>query len=206
MFKPMVSLVLSVSRCTVALTLALILGARGDGTGPEDEGSLSQVEAQALSSIIISQGLLTGFSGLSGLQVDGPALVPITINESLNNTAPCDLGGSVSIQGAMSGSVESDTFTGTIDMNFTEVHQACSLSDPVSGLLFTIDGSPNVTFTMEMRFLSDFNQSYSGAFSGNLRWATAGRVGACSVQIQFSGSTASPGSDSLSGTVCGQSF
>lgn len=180
----------------VALTLT---ACGGDSTAPDTEG-LDPAEAEALSSVIVSQAIQAGFSAMGS--AFGPQLIPFS--ESVDGTQGCAMGGTVSVSGGLDGDVDISG-AGTLTMNLQMVHQGCRLQDPATGYVFTIDGAPNLTATLDMQTFSDGSATMTGGNSGTVRWDLSGRTGSCVVSILWNGSVAAGGTTevSVSGTVCG---
>lgn len=188
-----------------ALAVVGLAACGGESTGPDTEG-LSGDEAEALSSVIISQALQSGFSALGGgLGTSAPQLVPIY--ESLDALVSCPLGGSVSVAGGLEGEYELSG-AGSLSMDVTMVHQSCRLQDPPTGYVFTIDGAPDLTSTMDMQIRSDLSASFTGGNNGVVAWDLDGRTGSCALSIMWTGSVGADGTTdvSVSGTVCGDSI
>jgi hypothetical protein len=190
----------------LALTAALALAACGGDDSTGLDGDLSEAEAAALGTVIMGQALTAGFSAMGGASgVAGPAL-SIPFGSSIEVTESCPLGGSVAISGDFSGDLDLGGGSSTIDMDVSMTHQSCRLSDPSTGLLFTLNGAPTLTTDMSMVLNSDGSGTFSGGYGGAVAWDLDGRSGECTLDIDFSGSVTASGEDntSITGTVCGQ--
>ncbi len=188
-----------------ALSLVFALAACGDDGAGLDEGDLSDEEAAALSNVVMQQALVSGFGALAGgFGTDGPQ--GVTFSENLSNTESCPMGGSVSVSGGVTGDINPNTGASTVSLDIDMTHNACGVQDPSSGMIFTLNGSPNIGVNLDMS-LSGASGSYSGSYSGAVSWQLSGRAGVCSLSINYSGTINSGyASVDLSGTVCGQSI
>jgi hypothetical protein len=188
-----------------ALAMLVAVAACGD-SATEVVGDLSQAEAEALAEVVGATVFSSSTSEMPGTQTAAPGRAPIEGSESISATVPCELGGTVAVDGNLEYSGDTETH---VDATFaiTQVHDGC-VAESQDGIRFTLDGAPNVAANMSMS-VSENELSLEGSFGGAVDWSTDGREGTCSLDVtlflDMSG-TAESGSVSMSGTVCGVSF
>lgn len=189
----------------VTLAMLVAVAACGD-SATEVVGDLSQAEAEALAEVVGSTVFSSTTSEMPGTQTAAPARAPISGSESVSATVPCELGGTVGVDGNLEFSGDTET---VINATFalTQVHNGC-VAESQDGIRFTLDGAPDVTSNVSMTF-SENEISLEGTYGGAVDWSTDGREGTCpldvSLSVDMSGMTES-GSVSMSGTVCGVTF
>ncbi len=201
----------SLRRLSILPLLTVALGACSDSsTSPTTGGDpLTAAEIDDLAEVlaeIVSIGFATGLDELLNL---GPAAAPaaVEVQVSVDVAPPCPLGGTVHLVGELSfdvveGVVESFTEA------FTLTHNGCR-AQAESGLAFTLDGDPNITFSLEIVFVDTANFTIDATQSGGIAWSTEGRSGTCGVDLtmSFTGNVQTQQlSGSASGSMCGQSF
>ena len=176
------------SRLTGVL-LAISLVACGGGDDPVSvSDTLSAEESTALANILV-------FQGTSFLEDAAPALVPaasparapFSITEQVSATLPCALGGTMGLSGSstMTGDTESDDVL-SVSASLVTVHKGCVETDEASGFQFTLNGEPNITFTIELRGDETTGLSIAGTAAGGVRWQTPdGRAGLCGIDLSF---------------------
>jgi hypothetical protein len=196
----------------LAPVLALGLAACGGGFTSSGD-ALTQTEAADLAEAL-AQG---GFAGFGSFGAAAPSRAPgaaaTTITQTLAETVPCDSGGTVAINGSVTGNINQTASGGTISFNYTAVPNACVV--PTSGgKKFTISGDPNLKAQGDFTFtIGSTSEAFQGSlnYGGKFGWTSSdGRAGACGLDLTanydftFSGSSAT-GTATLSGTVCGVS-
>lgn len=142
----------------------------------------------------------------SGVAGDGPVRAPVAIDTSVEFQTPCTLSGFVGVTADLTGTVDADAGTGSLDLAVVQTHQSCRAVHVDSGKEFLLDGAPNLS--------ADYAVSWSGggfdavgSYEGALDWNVDGRSGRCEVAVAFDaegvleeGAT----SASLTGTICGR--
>lgn len=190
----------------LALALGLALGACSDGPTDIIEGDpLTEAEAAALAEVVAGS-LFTAWEGsASAAPARGPARASGT--GQINDTFPCELGGSVAVAGSLSFDVDDDTGDGTIQFSVTTDHDDCAVESE-DGIGFILNGAPNITASFAI-VSEGSSLSFSGNYEGAVAWATDDKSGRCSIEVDFDLSgdvTAETGSASLTGRVCGVTF
>jgi hypothetical protein len=132
---------------------------------------------------------------------------------TLNDSSPCDGGGTVTINGTMSVSANDAGTSGTMSFNYTVAPSGCQVTTS-GGKTFTITGDPNMKADGDFTFTEgETSSSFEGSlnYNGKFSWTSSdGRAGSCGVDLtsnyNFSfGTSGSSGSATLSGSVCGVS-
>lgn len=176
-----------------------------DATSPENT-NLTQAEAEALATILLTQS----YENTQGAEpvAGGPQAGPVNLETTVDFSAPCPLGGSVAVSADITIIGDSELEGGTIDYTMTQTHQSCVAQDETSGMTFTLNGNPNMT--TEVTFENDGlgNLAIDGTVQGNIAWSKEDKSGTCAITLSFTGSgnqTSGVGSSTASGTVCGVS-
>lgn len=182
------------------------LAACDDSTGPGPANSLTEAEALAMAQILLGQTFAAGQQGVMGQQAANPLLgaAVVEVENELEITLPCPLGGSVLSNRTLSGTVDPET--GALDLQFglVQTHQACVVRPPDSEVQYTLDGAPNLTGDYALSLDGVGGYESAGTLTGAIAWAAGDRSGICEVSLAFSGSGQAQGafSLSLSGQVC----
>ncbi|MEX2473192.1 MAG: hypothetical protein WEA34_13475 [Gemmatimonadota bacterium] len=188
----------------VALAMLVAVTACGD-SATEVVGDLSQAEAEALAEVVGSTVFSSTTSEMPGAQ-GAPARTPISGSESVSATVPCELGGTVGVDGSLEYSGDTETVINAT-FGLTQVHNGC-VAESQDGIRFTLDGAPDVTSNVSMT-VGENELSMEGTYGGAVDWSTDGREGTCSLDVSLSvdmSGMAESGSVSMSGTVCGVTF
>jgi len=188
----------------LAAALALGLAACGDFTSSGDP--LSESEAADLAAEIVEGGFVGfGAQGAAPQGAPGEAAARVTI--TLNDTAPCDGGGTVAVAGTMTADVNQTTGAGTFEFNYSVAPSACQVTTS-GGKTFTLTGDPNIQVQGNFNW-SETSADGSLTYDGKFKWTSSdGRSGACGVNLEATydfnfGTTGSSGTATLSGSVCG---
>lgn len=199
-------------RVWFGLTPVLALGLAACGGSFTSSGDpLDTTEAQDLAASLVEGGF-AGFGTVAGAPGRPPAAPAISGTSTIDYTGPCDGGGTVKLAGSMTANVNQTTNSGTIDFNYTFAPSGCQVTT-AGGKTFTITSDPNLKVEGNFSFSSGTTSTFQGSlgYNGKFNWTSSdGRAGACGVDLtanyNFSfSSTASSGSATLSGTVCGVS-
>ena len=193
---------------SLGLAAAVSLAACGDGDDITSPEGLNAAQVQALAAAVFGQAfaiyttLPTGMSSTAG--IPGPQAA--TVNQTLEATVPCELGGSVAVAAGVNGTVDDVTGAADLDYSVQQDYDQCTVSGGQDN--FTLDGTPGVTHTAQMSSDGMGNANISGLITtgtGALAWSTGGRSGACAIALGYTGSSSAVGaaSFSISGTVCG---
>ncbi len=188
----------------LAVGLALTLSACGDdpmGVNSGDE--LSDAEIQAIFNAFGGAFDDIDASASVAAPADGIQMAEIHVDQSVNVSAPCDLGGEISLNGSVDGTVDDETFASDIEMEVGVQFDACAVASDQNTL--TVDG--DIQFDSHV-VLSETEFSADGSQVGGFEFTTNdGRTGSCAIDIDFSASYTEGASaqSNVSGTVCGRS-
>ncbi len=167
---------------------------------------LSDEEAAAISGML-AQGAADGFAnGFAASRAgNGPAAAAaepadvISFSQSISFTGLCDGGGTVSVEGRASGTVDTQTNSGTVSLDVKANASRCQAVH--NAVTFTVDAS------MEMKGSLTFAQdapvgnnefTYKGKFEFT---SDDGRAGGCKIDVKV---TISPtGNTVANGSICG---
>ncbi|GBD32280.1 hypothetical protein HRbin33_01244 [bacterium HR33] len=190
---------------TLSPFVLLAVAACGDPASSGD--ALTEAEAAELAAAIAESGFLTPPAGASAHQSPaGPAdRITITINE----TAPCEAGGTAALSGSVTVDFDQQTGAGTMELNYTMTPSNCAVRTE-SGRVFTLSGDPNLKVTGQFN-ISETSFGGSITYEGGFAWrADDGRAGGCRMNMRatydFSlTETTMNGTATISGEVCGHS-
>lgn len=176
-------------------------GGGGNGTGPDGPEGLTQQEAQEMVEALASTGAFSPTTGGSMGMSSSAAGVPVEVDVSTSNSCPG--GGSVQVQGTLSGDMNQETGAGEFQLSLDQTHQDCTASSE-SGRSFTFNGSPSVDTDMDFTTTADGTFDVTGTNTGGFDWQSQGESGSCDVNLsyEFSGS-AETFSGSVEGSICG---
>ena len=169
-------------------------GDDGGGTGTTSGDPLTTSEVDAILSELFDIGFDVGGQSAAA----SASATPIPFDESISESAACPGGGSVSLSGNISGSVDDVTFVGNLDMTLTEDISGCVITSGTKK--FTVNGDPNITITASMTFTQT---SLTGTFTmkGGFKYTSNdGRSGSCGIDMSVNLATLD-----ATGNVCGQS-
>lgn len=189
------------------MIVALPLLACDDATGLGDP--LTEEETLALLEVLIGQGLESSFANFSSAQAPAvaAALVPFTVDEKFTADVPCPLGGSVSLNASIHGSGDTETGNADVTVSLLQVHHGCVVEHDKTGLVFTLNGDPNVQFQSDLTVRNQSDLDVKGGITGRIRWATNDeRSGSCPIDLDYDLSlkaSAESGTASVVGDICG---
>jgi len=202
----------------IAVAILAVMGASCGGGSQNNE--MSQAQAQAVSQELVTaveQALTAEFStagagsspaqssakpgiakGLADrIQPDGPVscLTGSTINCTINGTATCPQGGSVSVSGSITGTLNNGS--GSVDTSLTATPAGCVVDN------LTINGDPNIAFTTDFNVTDDnLDFPVTATTDGGISFGP-NPSGSCTLNVTVTINSFS--NCSVSGKVCGQS-
>ena len=194
------------SRVTGVLLAISLVACGGDDNPVSASDTLSAEESTALANILVFQG--TSFvedAAPALVPAASPARAPFSITEQVSANLPCALGGSMGLSGSstVTGDTESDDVL-SVSASLVTVHMGCVETDEISGMQFTLNGEPNITYTIELMGDETTGLSVSGTAVGRVRWQTTdNRVGLCGIDLGF-GTSLNFVTESLTVTTQGQ--
>lgn len=188
------------SLAAASLAFSLVACGSDDSTGPQLD--LTDAEVQDMIDALEAIGSFDVGVSVASAALRNPdvALYTFTMDES----EPCPEGGTIRIQGTVSGADDGTSASANLTESFTN----CAARSPNSNTLWTFNGAPNIKIMMN----STYNNN-TGAYTGNgtvtgaLSASSTAGNGNCSFNItmNFQGTNNSE-SGSVSGTVCGKPY
>jgi hypothetical protein len=188
----------------LALGLALTMAAcGGDPLGVNSGDELSDTEIQAIFNAF--SGALDGVDASASRVApqDGIQMADIDVNQSVNISTGCNLGGEISLSGSVEGTVDDETFASNLEMGIGIQFDACIIASEENTV--SVDG--DVQFDSHI-VIDEGAFSVDGSQVGGFDFTTNdGRIGSCAIDIDFSASLSEGTSaqSSVTGTVCGRS-
>lgn len=192
-----------------AASVALFAGCRDDsvaGLGAGG-GELSAAEVQALNEAMVDKafegwdfGEATASRVPEGIALNAVG-APISIDHAVTVSAACEQGGTASVDGAVTGTIDDQTFAGQLSLDVTTSMVACAF--PAEGTLFTVDTEPDLSLSGSVAWdQTGIVGTAEFTYVGGIAWTTDdGRSGTCSIDVLVS--LSQDGSSAASGTACG---
>jgi hypothetical protein len=185
---------------TAAAALAFISACSGDSITETSGDPLSEQEVQEIFAALSA----IGNSVLPLAQVvapsDGPQLAPVPIDEDFSDSAPCPNGGTLTVDGNVSGTIDDETFDADLEFDLKQDMNACGITT-ASDVQFVLDGAPDIDVVGSI-VLAGESISGSLSYQGGFSWeADDGRSGTCGVDVDVSVSSTSQ-TGTASGTIC----
>lgn len=195
------------SALLAGIVIALTAACGGDDLQAPLEGSLSSDESAA-----IAEEIAAAASGALDPEVPSASVVPSTgmassgavdtFTREFTQARACPLGGEVVVEGEVTGVIDQDARTVTVDFQAKKTPRACALN--ARGVMVSIDGNPHIELKAHRMLTADGpvgEQTLS--LEGSFRWeASDGRSGECSVDVDVVFDPAS-GVETRTGTICG---
>ena len=195
-----------VSLLAAFVTGAVTLAACGDDGPMSVQGDpLSQEEVQAvfaaLSGAFSQVGVPSASPAMDG--IPQPSAAPVAVDETFDLTLPCEVSGDLAAVGAVSGTVDDETYDTDLTYQLAITPNACAVPHEENTLI--VSGDPSVAISMDMAFTETLF-SVAGSYTGGLSYTTSdGRAGSCTINLNFdiSANAGGGGGQSVSGQVCG---
>jgi len=126
---------------------------------------------------------------------------PIDIDWSLGVSTACDQGGTFDVNGAITGSIDDQTFAGSLALDVTTAMTDCGFM--ADEQVFTFNTNPALQLSGSAQWdQNGLVGSSTFTYVGGLDWAAAdGRSGSCSFDVLVT--VRQDGSEAASGTICG---
>lgn len=185
--------------------LSLLAAACSDLSGPnhqltDDEAAFLAQEFAGVALDGVSSSM-AGSPGYAGAPSAAPAAGPITWERSFTETRPCPAGGTVTTSGTTSGTIDSETHSGTANVTHTLVMVDCArIRHEVT---ITVNTDPAITMTGTVTIEAGHRAEGSFTKTGTFLWVTSdGRSGSCEVNLSIT--WGADGSHTVTGTMCGK--
>lgn len=202
-----------------ALGIALVAGAcSGSGTGPT-RATLSADESQALAATMDTEnntvlgnqtGRLDTSPGLSPVSsqsegIPGLRATVLSSQTTFHTQRDCRLGGSMTVDGDISHTYDTDTHTLTADFQATVTHDGCVRN--IRGTQITLTGNPNLQLVAHRERVNGVPTGLqTWSLQGSVSWTKAdGTSGTCDIDIQGQLDPAAH-TRTIDGSVCGHTI
>lgn len=192
----------------LTLVAAGALAACGDD--PLSVGdALSEAEAAALSEAVFASAMSNTDTPQPAV-VGGPQAAPMSIEQDVELTGQCELGGTVDVDGSVAYQGDTETNEFSLEYSVTLDHHGCVVEAGSNEQVFTLDGVDDLTFQFSLTTGQD-SFDLDGGLEGRIAWQSDERSGECGIDISFSGDGAAfgeavAGSFSLEGQICGNAI
>jgi len=197
-------------RLGCAAVLAALAGAgcgSKDATAPYSGVRLSEAATLEIAYVLMAEmfaidfGVNGGAPPGEGMSAARVRLFNVQPTQAISVTAPCELGGSIRLEGTITDEVD-DQGTGRFSMDLRETPNDCAVSTTEGQ--FTINGDPNLRITVDLTAPADVELSdIAMSIGGGFRWSGQPGSGSCSVDVTFVIKLAEPEASTVSGKVCG---
>jgi hypothetical protein len=192
------------TRRTLRLSLlatTLLTPACGSDNPANPQNNLSQVEAIAVFSEIMTAVFSVGFGGDIALAANAPAISADVI--AINESAPCDGGGSIDLTGTIS-STFGQSQSGSYSYTIVETPDDCVVTTG-SGTSYRVNGNPNIQMAGSYNFVGGVPTGvFAMTFTGGLSWlaTNGGASGSCAMNLSYSLDWQTS-TGSVQGSICG---
>lgn len=183
----------------------LLAAACSDLSGPnhqltDDEAGFLAEEFAGVALDGVSSSM-AGSPGYAGAPSAAPAAGPITWERSFTETRPCPAGGTVTTSGTTSGTIDSETHSGTAQVTHTLAMDDCARIR--REVTITVNTNPAITMTGTVTIEAGHRTSGSFTKTGTFLWETSdGRSGSCEVNLTIT--WGADGTHTVTGTMCGK--
>jgi hypothetical protein len=189
---------------------AVVLGLAACGEFTASGDPLTEAEVGELAAAIANEGFV-GFGDVTGAPAAAPGATSepaLRIMITLNESVPCDGGGTATVVGTMTADINEQTQTGTFEFDYTLTPHGCHV-ETESDDVYTLTGDPN------LQAQGEFNWSPTGFdgslnYEGKFKWETGDRAGACAFtltarfQVSMDPETGvTTGTVTITGEICG---
>jgi hypothetical protein len=172
------------------LALAAALGSAacdGSSTGPGGDAALSASEANQMAGDFdeVSAGGIDGeFAPLFSASADGAgALAATTVDATFTRTVSCPRGGSVTVVGHTTGTMDRPARSASRQTDATRTEQGCAFAAR-NGTTLTLNGNPNVALHADQSVTGGVPGKRTMTQKGAFTWArSTGQTGSCTVDL-----------------------
>lgn len=192
-----------------ALAAVLALAAcDGSSTSP-DTGAMNAAEVDALAAgfdelatVVIDAQLGLPLFAVSASDVEAAA---VPVDETFSRTKQCPRGGTVTVQGRTTGTVDRATRSATRVTTATRTEAACAV-DGRNGAVLTLTGNPNVALRAEHSVTNGVPGRSTMTQKGSFTWArSTGQSGTCPVDLASAHDPATR-TVTITGTFCNRTI
>jgi hypothetical protein len=197
---------------TLLTGLALSLAAcGGDGPTANSGDELSEAEMNEIAAEMFDglAGLISGDFDIHRSTLLPPGLslslsrLSVPINISIDESGPCEGGGTVSLEGSVDGDVDDESGAGELHLDVTQTVDGCDVVGELH--TYTVTTEPNLHLTGD--FESDGGDTFSASMNlvgGFAFIVDDGREGTCGVDVTVTVEVEGQNfSASAQGTICG---
>jgi hypothetical protein len=195
------------SASALLLGAFLATGCGSDSTGPSAD--LTAEESLEVFGEVLAAVFAVGFGDgggspqmLAATGASGADLAAALV-ETINETVPCEGGGSITVQGTIDDDTD-ENGNGTFTFNLTETLNNCGIQTE-SGQSYRVNGAPHIQMAGAMTFTEEGPAGpFTMSFNGGLAWTSTsgGRSGTCSLNLNYS-IDMSTFVGSVQGSICG---
>jgi hypothetical protein len=185
-------------RYALMLVAPLALGACSETTGLDT--GLTREEAIMIAAAV--SGSLETTTQRPVSNPNGVSLVPVTVTQEVEVSAPCPNGGTNTLAWTSTVTADEETESLVIDVEGTHAPADCAYTH--GSIVITIDGDPLMNFGAHLSVLNGApTEPYTASVDGAFNWSTSdGRSGRCTVDYQETLNFALQ-QHRLQGSVCG---
>jgi hypothetical protein len=164
----------------------LAFAACGDSTGVV--GDLTEAEAAELAAVLFTTVFTSAAAVPEGpATASGPQMAPYSYTREAELTVECELGGVVAAAAFLDAEGDTESEAGRLEYTMTLVHDGCTGASP-NGVVFTLDGSPNVTVHLVAENDGQGNIVLESSLEGGIDWSAEGRDGgSCGIALAIYG-------------------
>jgi hypothetical protein len=177
-------------------------GCDGEGTGPDEE--MTGARAEAIATFMLDIDVNDG--GAYGMNMD-----PRGGSHEFSRSAPCPAGGSHSVSGSRSSSLDTDTRVLSTTWSTTQTHDDCAITHSRRDQQVTVVIDGNITASGSASYQLPTDRpghgrellSYSSSRAGSTTTTAGDRTRVCEINVTETFDPAT-GAFTVTGTVCGR--
>jgi hypothetical protein len=135
------------------------------------------------------------------------SMAGVPIDETINESHPCNGGGTVQVTGSVEGELDDETFEGAVDFDLEQSINSCVVVGET--VTFTVSSEPDIGMTGTLE-ISETSFSLSFDIGGGLAFTTDDdRSGTCAIDMSLAVTATTDGENTtvtatVSGEVCGR--
>ena len=190
-------------RTALALLSSLLVAAAcsDDAVGPTGD-RLTREEALFVAGQVVASGEQTTFTSQQSINA---RIDPTTFRQDLQFSAPCPLGGQVTLVWHTDLKVDPSAGSLDVDVEGSLAHDACAF--PHEGITITVSGNPDIDVDAHASLRNHFQSGeHTVKIDGGFRWsASDGRSGTCPISLDASVNLTTK-TKTVEGEVCGHTL